>query len=245
MERAVSEGIIQNNPCDDVILPTESYIKTETRQQITLNDKEIEEFKKLCLARYKNGEYKSRDALVLLIILNLGLRVGEMLALEWNDIDFEQKLVYIKKTVQSNIVDFNGNNRKITSRVKDTTKTKAGERVIKINDSTIWYFKELKEYHRRKNIVSPYVAATSVGTRNTARNMQRSLNRVIKDSDVPQEMTLHTLRHTFGSTLLRRGVPIEVVSKLMGHANITITYTKYIHVLQEQEAKAMEMVQIC
>lgn len=58
-------------------------------------------------------------------------------------------------------------------------------------------------------------------------------------------MTLHTLRHTFGSTLLRRGVPIEVVSKLMGHANITITYTKYIHVLQEQEAKAMEMVQIC
>lgn len=45
--------------------------------------------------------------------------------------------------------------------------------------------------------------------------------------------------------MLRRGVPIEVVSKLMGHANITITYTKYIHILQEQQALAMDMVQIC
>lgn len=57
-------------------------------------------------------------------------------------------------------------------------------------------------------------------------------------------MSLHTLRHTFGSTLIRRGVSVEVVSKLMGHANIMITYNKYIHVLKEQEALAMDMVAI-
>ena len=55
----------------------------------------------------------------------------------------------------------------------------------------------------------------------------------------------HTLRHTFGSTLLRNGVGIEVVSKLLGHANITITYNKYIHVIKEQEAIAMNMVKVC
>ena len=62
---------------------------------------------------------------------------------------------------------------------------------------------------------------------------------------IKRHVTLHTLRHTFGSTMLRRGVPIEVVSKVMGHANVTVTYTKYIHVLQEQQAQAMCGVVIC
>ena len=245
LDKAVKEKIIQNNPCKDVILPTESYIQTETKKQITLSDAQIVKFRELCLRKYKNGEYKSRDAIVLLIMLNLGLRVGEMLALEWNDVDFDNNILYIKRTIQSNIVDFNGQNRKIVDKVKNSTKTKSGERVLKINDTTLWYFNELIEYDKRKGIKSPYIVSTSVGTRNNSRNMQRSLNRVIRNSDIPQEITLHTLRHTFGSTLIRRGVGIEVVSKLMGHSNITITYLKYIHVLQEQEAKTMQMVKIC
>lgn len=245
MDKAVNEGIIQENPCSNVILPTDSYIKKETKQQITLSDVEINVFRDLCLMKYKNGEYKSRDAIVLLIILNLGLRVGEMLALEWKDVDFENRIVYIRRTIQSNIVDFSGDNRKIFDRVKDSTKTKSGERVLSLNDTTIWYFKELQEYDKRKGIKSVYITSSNTGTRKSARNMQRSLNRIIKDSELPQEMTLHTLRHTFGSALIRRGVGIEVVSKLMGHANITITYLKYIHVLQEQEAKTMQMIRIC
>lgn len=245
MDKAVNEGIIQENPCSNVILPTDSYIKTETKQQITLSDVEINVFRDLCLMKYKNGEYKSRDAIVLLIILNLGLRVGEMLALEWKDVDFENRIVYIRRTIQSNIVDFSGDNRKIFDRVKDSTKTKSGERVLSLNDTTIWCFKELQEYDKRKGIKSVYITSSNTGTRKSARNMQRSLNRIIKDSELPQEMTLHTLRHTFGSALIRRGVGIEVVSKLMGHANITITYLKYIHVLQEQEAKTMQMIRIC
>ena len=60
-----------------------------------------------------------------------------------------------------------------------------------------------------------------------------------------KRITLHTLRHTFGSTLLRHGVGIEVISKLMGHSNITITYNKYIHAIQEEEAKAMTMIRVC
>ena len=104
---------------------------------------------------------------------------------------------------------------------------------------------ELLKYDERNNINSSYVACTRVGTMNTARNLQRSLNRLTKQTNLPGGITLHTLRHTFGSSLVRHGVGIEVASKLMGHANITITYLKYIHVIQEQEAKAMEMVTIC
>lgn len=61
---------------------------------------------------------------------------------------------------------------------------------------------------------------------------------------IPYLTRPHTLRHTFGSTLIRRGVGIEVISKLMGHANITITYNKYIHTIKE-EAKTMDMIRVC
>lgn len=58
-------------------------------------------------------------------------------------------------------------------------------------------------------------------------------------------LDLDTLRHTFGSVLLRKGVNIAVISKLMGHANINITSQNYIYVLQEEQVKAMQNVEIC
>ena len=242
MARAVKDGIIKSNPADDVVVPSDSYIKTSTRKQLTLSDEQIEELKEASLSRYKNGEYKSRDALVLMVILNLGLRAGEALALEWGNVDYENKLIYINNTVQSNIYDIK--TKKLYNRVKESPKTKSGIRVLKLNDTTIFYLKELQNYDKRKNIVSDYIASTNVGTRNTYRNLERSLKRVISNTNLPQGISLHTLRHTFGSTLIRRGVSVEVVSKLMGHANIMITYNKYIHVLKEQEALAMDMITI-
>ena len=247
MQTAVKEGIIQNNPCNDVILPVESCIKTQTKEQLTLSDKEIDIFRKAALSKYKTtNEYKSRDAFVLLIMLNLGLRVGEMLALKWSDIDKENKIVNINKTVQSNIKNFSNSGGNTTyNRIKNSTKTKTGRRILKLNDNTMFYIEELLKYDKRNNINSTYIACTKVGTMNTARNLQRSLNRILNQTDLPSEITLHTLRHTFGSSLVRHGVGIEIVSNLLGHANITITYQNYIPVIQDQEAKAMDMVIIC
>ena len=85
---AVNEGVIQKNPCDDVIMPSESYVQVKTKEQFSLSDEELEEFKNAALATYKTtGEYRSRDALVLLLVVSLGLRAGEIIALEWNDIN--------------------------------------------------------------------------------------------------------------------------------------------------------------
>ena len=245
LDKAVIENIIQNNPCNDVILPIESCIAVQTKEQITLTDSEIDEFKQAALSKYKTrDEYKSRDAFVLLLMLNLGLRVGETIALKWSDFNLDDKIVYINKTMQTNIRDFS-NNQKIYSRVKDSTKTPNGVRVLKLNDSAIYYLSELKKYDKRNNIISPYLCSTHSNTLNTPRNLQRSLDRIVKQTSIKENITLHTLRHTFGSVLVRRGVGIEVVSSLMGHANITITYKKYIHVVQEQKAKAMNMVNVC
>ena len=245
---AIQEGILFLNPCDGVTLPKESCIKTPTKKQISLSDDEIEKFKEVALEKYKStAEYCSRDFLVLLLIVNLGLRVGEMLALSWNDIDFENRIVYINKTLQSDIRNFEAKEgeKKLYSRIKNSTKTNAGMRVISLNDSVMSYLEELRAYDKRNKIVSDYVACTTAGTLNRARNLQRSLDRLLKKANIDKKVSLHTLRHTFGSYLLRKGVGIEVISKLMGHARITVTYNKYIHTIKEEEAKAMNMIRIC
>lgn len=127
----------------------------------------------------------------------------------------------------------------------NSTKTVAGERYLKLNENTLHYIQELKQYDIRNNINSDYFCCCKNNTRQCARNLQRSLDRLTRNIKSDEHITLHTLRHTFGSTLLRNGVGIEVVSKLLGHANITITYNKYIHVIKEQEAMAMNMVKVC
>lgn len=242
---AVKEGIIQTNPCEEVILPSESYISKETKQQRSLNDNEISKFKKETLKKYQTtGMYTSRNALSLLLILNLGLRAGEALALDWRDVDLENRLIYINKTLQCGIKTENEEKRYV-SKIKKSTKTKSGVRVLQLNDTVTFYLQELIDFDKANNINSNYVCCNNFGRINNHRNLQKCLDRITRDIGIQDRITLHTLRHTFGSTLIRRGIGIEVVSKLMGHANITITYNKYIHTIKEEEAKAMNMIKVC
>ncbi len=245
---AVKEEIIQFNPCEDVQLPSQSYIKKETKQQYSLNDEEIERFKISALKKFsKKDEYITRNSLSLLLILNLGLRAGEAISLEWTDIDFDNKLMYINKTLQCGIKNENKNENEnaYISRIKNNPKTISGKRVLKLNDTVIFYLNELKEYDKRNNINSSYVCCNKYGKISNHKNLQKCLDRICLNANIDKNITLHTLRHTFGSTLIRKGIGIEVVSKLMGHANITITYNKYIHTIKEEEAKAMDMIKVC
>lgn len=243
---AVKEEIISSNPCEDVILPNASYIMVETKIQNSLNDIEIDQFRNVALEKYKTtGEYRSRNAIVLLLILNLGLRAGEALALEWDDINFDDKVVYINKTLQCGIKNSSCNGTAYITRIKNSAKTKSGVRFLRLNDQVMFYLNELIEYDKRNSINSKYVCCNNLGEINNHRNLQCCLNSISRKMKLDKHITLHTLRHTFGSTLIRRGVGIEIISKLMGHANITITFNKYIHTIKEEEAKAMNMVTIC
>lgn len=245
-QMAIVEGIVSSNPCDNVKLPVASCVTVKTKEQICLSDNEMERFKEAALLRYKTtGEYRSRDGLVLLVMLNLGLRVGEMQALEWKDVNFDTKTVQISKTMQNNIQSFDDTGKKVYAKLKDSTKTYSGMRVLKLNDTMLFYLHELQEYDKRSRIVSKYVCSSHTGTIVNERNLQRSLDKITERAEISERVSLHTLRHTFGSALIRKGIGVEVVSKLMGHANINITYLKYIHVLQEQQAMAMQMVDVC
>lgn len=244
---AVKEGVISKNPCDDVVLPRQNSIVTETKEQFALSDQQIALFKEAALQKTRRGDYR-RDGIVLLLILSTGVRVGEAVALEWEDLCIESKEIHINKTIQSNIKNYHDSSKpKRYDKLKRSTKTKAGVRVNPINESVEELITLLREYDKRNAISSPYVACTLTGNRNNARNLQRSLDRILNGVDMgslAHKVTLHTLRHTFGSVMLRRGVPISVVSALMGHSSVTVTYNKYIHVLQDEKVTAVSKVNI-
>ena len=241
-EQAVKDGKVCVNPCDAVVIPKEEMLAVKTKEQISLTDTQIEDIKNVALTKCKNGKYKYQYNFVILLILNLGLRAGEMLALMWSDIDFERKIVYIRRTMQNNVMlTYNDIHNHVT-RVGDTTKTKAGRRVLKLNDTVVEYLLQIKQFQEEHGIVSDFICATTKNHIITLRQLERQVVRFAQLAEIKEHITLHTLRHTFGSYMLRHGTPIEVVSKLMGHANVKVTYDKYIHVLQEQEALAMNTV---
>ena len=75
-------------------------------------------------------------------------------------------------------------------------------------------------------------------------NLYKSFKRIIKNAEITQYATLHTLRHTFGSQLLYKGADIPTISSLMGHSKPSITEDVYLHVSQSIAAKEIETLEI-
>lgn len=238
---AHENGDITFNPMSEVKLPRQSKCVTETKETFSLSPAEIQLLRNSCLQKSGNDMlYKYRYGLVFMLMLNLGLRVGEMLALQWEDIDIEKKFLKINKAVQSNIKNRSSHGNKRTFNVTQP-KTKNAVRLIPLNDEIEFLLNEIKTDNCRRGIISDLVCCSATGGYVTARNLQRSFDLVVESSEIDKHLWLHLLRHTFGSELIRKGTDISVVSKLMGHGDIYTTYTKYIHAIEEETVKAMNM----
>lgn len=240
LKYAVRKKHIQENPMDDVVIPL-NY-KKSTVEQFSLNSEELEKLRIACCKKTEQGNYRYRFGLFFMLLVNTGLRPGELLALEWNDIDFENKIISITKTVETNVINRSGSGGKRKD-IVTTTKTINGVRFIPINDNIYFYLNEILEENKKYNIITDYVASSSTGTMARLRNLERTFVIVRNNANI-QYCNPYTLRHTFGSILIEKGVEISVVSKLMGHSNTTITYNKYIHVLDKQKIKAMKLLDV-
>lgn len=104
--------------------------------------------------------------------------------------------------------------------------------------------KNLHTIYRKKGICSPNVVASLNGNMLSNDQLQRVLHRVLKYAEISKPFTLHQLRHTFATQTLNAGVPITVVSKWLGHANVSVTYNTYIHVLESAETTAVALLEV-
>lgn len=242
-EFAVQIGDLNINPMKYVKMPHRDNFIVKTKELFSLTDDEMKSLKAVANMKRINGEPYYRYAYIFMIMLNTGVRVGEMLALTWNDIDFDKKTMSISKSVMSNIKNRDEEAEKKRIQVTASTKTINGNRIIPLNDSALFYLNKVKEYIENHNIQTDYVACADNGNYTTARNLQRTFDLVLDKAGI-NHCGLHILRHSFGSTLVRKKVDISVVSKLMGHSSQAITRAKYIHVLKEQQIEAINLLNV-
>ena len=164
----------------------------------------------------------------IIICLYTGLRIGELLALEWSDIDFQKSELRVSKTCHD-CKDRRGNFCRIT----DTPKTEHSKRIIPLPKQLIPMLKEMK-----KGSSSPLVIG---GDRPplTVRSYQRSFELLLKRIGVPRK-GFHALRHTFATRAIECGMDVKSLSEILGHKNPTVTLNRYVHSLMEHKRAMMD-----
>jgi len=172
------------------------------------------------------------------IIIFCGLRLGELTALEWPDIDFDNETITISKQLQYlpeyGILDI------------DTTKTESGNRTIYIPSTLINLLLEYKRWQDNEKIKTgdKWVVSDKLFTQNNGKKIfpnspSQWFNKFIKRNNLPS-LTFHQLRHTNASLLIGQGTDIATVSKRLGHSDKTITLRIYTHALKQHDREAAD-----
>lgn len=160
------------------------------------------------------------------LCLYTGLRIGELLALRWEDIDFERGLLSVNKTC------YDGKTGCGYGQIVDEPKTQSSKRVIPIPKQILHTLKELKRVSKSKYVIS------SDGKPIMVRSYQRSFARLLEKQGIPHK-GFHSLRHTFATRALECGMDVKTLSEILGHKNATITLNRYAHSLLEHKKDMM------
>jgi len=162
-----------------------------------------------------------------IICLYTGLRIGELLALEWSDIDLSKGELSVTKTCYDG-KDENGKG----CRIIGTPKTDTSRRTIPLPKQLIPFLKERKKRSLSKFVVSNGEKIVSV------RSYQRSFELLLVKLKIPHH-GFHALRHTFATRAIECGMDAKSLSEILGHKNPTITLKRYVHSFMEHKKEFM------
>ena len=163
----------------------------------------------------------------ILLCLYTGLRIGELLALEWTDIDFEKREISISKTCHDS-KDESGR----YERFVNPPKTSTSMRVIPIPKQLMPTLREIKRKNGSRYVVGDGDKIISV------RSYQRTYELILKKHGLPHR-GFHALRHTFATRALECGMDVKTLSEILGHKNPTVTLNRYAHSLMEHKKDMM------
>lgn len=241
-KEAIKREIISKNPLLNVLKPK------STKQDKKIDSLTIEE-QKAFVAKLKTEQYKN----IFLLALHSGMRIGEILALTPDNIDFNKKLIHITNTLTK---DKNGK-----VKIGEKTKTYESNRDIPI---TIILEPILKECmlsyipnenkllfcHYNGSIISPSTINTQFKKICKNANIKVITTKKKKgvDSDGNDKfvnlktslVNTHMLRHTYATRCIESGVPAEVLQKLLGHKNISITINTYTTIFNKFKINALD-----
>lgn len=205
---------------------TRTAARTDKRSIETLS---ISEQTRLLNCLYTNTDkYKIATS----IALYLGLRLGEICALKWSDIDSSNMTLTINHTVQRiTRADLSEETAK-TDLLESDPKSDCSKRIIPISCTIL-------KMLDRVSSDQPYVFGTERPLE--PRTMQYQFKRILRESEV-DERNFHILRHTFATNCVEKGIDIKSLSEILGHSDVKITLNRYVH--PTMDAKRLQLEQL-
>ena len=180
-----------------------------------------------------------------LFAVGTGVRLGELLALTWNDIDFDDKTVSVNKSIRQETIFNNKGEGKYTTIIQPP-KTETSIRTVPIPSNIIHKLKQFKTIQNKEKLSngelympSDLVFTTPIGTPINTSNLRKTYNRLLKKANI-NNIKFHALRHTYATRLFEEEVQIKTVQSLLGHSDINTTMNIYTHVTNAVKNNAIE-----
>lgn len=175
----------------------------------------------------------NEEKLLIYITLYTGLRIGEACALRWEDINLDAKVLYVRQTVSR--VWYRENSKKRSRLTIGSPKTKSSLRHIPIC-SKLYSVLSSFPYRKRHGYVLPNIKD---GGFVSPRTFEYRFKKILAKCNL-EPVNYHTLRHTFATRCIERGVDIKSLSEVLGHADASITLNTYVHSSMELKRVQME-----
>lgn len=168
------------------------------------------------------------------ICLSSGMRIGEVCALTWEDVDTDNGVISVNRTIQRIYVIEDGSRK--TELILDTPKTKNSIREIPISKDLLRILKPFKK------IVNPSFFVLTNDAKPTEPRTYRSYYKNLMEHLKMPDLKFHGLRHSFATRCIESNCDYKTVSVLLGHSNISTTLNLYVHPNMEQKKKAIEQM---
>jgi integrase len=232
----IKQEYVSHNPAKNIILP---------KKHDTAGDKRPNFWDKNQLIKFFNciNPKKSLDIFTMFRVLAYtGCRRGELLALEWSDIDLKKKTIRINKTLTQG---------KGGRQIVQAPKTKNSRRTVPIDSKTNYWLKRWKFEQRRLYLMLGFNTNQShqlvfANTKNGYHSLNtpaKRLKKIIRDNNLNPPITIHGFRHSHISALLSAGVPVTAVQMRVGHSSPEITLSVYSHITAKQSRNAADQLE--
>lgn len=225
LEKARGKIIIEN-PAADLRLPE---IQPTERRVLTVEEMEI----------FIKEIFSERLRVAMLLSLFTGARMGEVLALEWGDLNAKKRAIRINKDLERVQLFDDPSGKKTELILQETPKSKTSNRETPIYEN-IWQllmFHQQVQLHEGQPNPQNLIFPSKRGTYTDPRTYQKRVQAVCKRCEL-QGVNVHALRHTFATRLMEQNVPIRTIQNLLGHSSIATT-ERYSHVLDDEKQKAI------
>lgn len=169
----------------------------------------------------------------ILVCLYTGLRIGEICALQWQDISFDDHYLYVHKAMQR--IQRLDTDDKRTEIIIAKPKSDCSIRHIPLPDNL---FKVLMSLRKED---AAFLLTGSIKRYIEPRTMQNHFRSVLNECDIP-DANFHTLRHTFATRCVELGFDVKSLSEILGHANVNITMNRYVHPSMELKQRNMNIL---